>query len=225
MIAIITARGGSKGLPGKNIKELNGKPLIAYTIEAALNSKYVTKVIVNTDDAEIAAVSEQYGAEIPFLRPIELASDKATSLDVLKHTVGWYRQHDISIEEFVLLQPTSPLRNHSHIDEAIELYKSKNADAIISFCQESHPVYWHKFIDDNGKISEVFNTVSMPRQSYRPTFLPNGAIYILKSILLEKGKFYTEKTYGYIMERKFSIDIDTLEDFEYAEFLLNKNEY
>ena len=225
MIAIIPARGGSKGLPGKNIKLLNGKPLIAYTIEAAKQSENVSRVIVNTDDAEISKVALDYGAEVPFVRPSELASDTAKSIDVLLHTLAWLKKNeDLQIDEIIVLQPTSPLRTTQHIDEAIKMYLERKADSVISYCQEEHSVFWHKFITDEGKFEDIFNGDYLKnRQEIRPTFYPNGAIYILKTKLLLEKKYYSENAYAFLMDKKSSVDIDTMEDFEFAEWLYKKD--
>lgn len=222
MTAIIPARGGSKGLPGKNIKLLNGKPLIAYTIEAAKQSKSITRIIVSTDDQNIADVALKYGAEIPFLRPIHLATDDALAIDVLKYTIERLDEEQNSIEEFIVLQPTSPLRTALNIDEAICMFKEKKADSVISYCKEHHPIRWHKYITEEGKFENIFEETLQNRQLEKPTYFPNGAIYIYKTKIINAGKYYTENSFAYIMERENSIDIDDIQDFEYAEFLLKK---
>lgn len=224
MIAIIPARGGSKGLPGKNIKLLEGKPLIAYTIEAALKSEKVDRVIVSTDCDKIAKIALQYGVEIPFMRPDFLATDTATSLDVYKYTFEKLETEEgIAINNFIVLQPTSPLRTSKHIDEAITLFENKKAISVIGFCKEDHPIFWHKFLDENGQFEEVFEGDYIKnRQDTRATYYPNGAIYIFNKSVLETGQYYTKKSYAYIMEREVSVDIDTLDDFKYIEFLMNK---
>jgi|SRR5690554_4758541 len=226
MLAIIPARGGSKGLPGKNIKLLNGKPLIAHTIEAALNSKSISRVIVSTDDDEIAEISKQYGAEIPFMRPDFLATDNAAAVDVYNYTLDRLEnEEDKVITEFIVLQPTSPLRTSVHIEEAIDLYMTKKADSVISYCQEDHPIFWHKFQTDDGRIEEIFEQNYLKnRQEIRPTFYPNGAIYIFKRELIRNEIYVNENSYMYLMERNSSVDIDTQEDWDYIEFLINKNE-
>lgn len=224
MIAIIPARGGSKGLPGKNIRNLNGKPLIAYTIEAALESKNISRVILSTDDVKIAEVGRKYGAEVPFLRPDHLATDSAKAIDTYKYTFERLeKEENIKISEFVILQPTSPFRTSNHIDEAIDLYKNKKADSVISFCPEHHPIMWHKYITATGKIKSIFEGTIKNRQEEKPTYFPNGAIYIFKRELIEQELYYTDNSFAYIMDRKDSVDIDTIDDFEYAEFLLSKN--
>lgn len=223
MIAIIPARGGSKGLPGKNIKDLNGKPLIAYTIEAALNAKNIHQVIISTDDKEIAEIAVKHGAKCPFMRPDFLANDEAKGIDVMKFTISELeKKNKISINEFMVLQPTSPLRNSEDIDSAIHIFKNKNADSVISYCQEHHPISWHKYITEEGKFQNIFEDSLNNRQKERPTFYPNGAIYIFRKDFILRDIYYSENSYAYIMPRNRSVDIDTLEDFEYVEFLLSK---
>lgn len=223
MIAIIPARGGSKGLPGKNIKFLNGKPLIAYTIEAALKAKHVHRVIISTDDLEIADTAKKYGAEVPFMRPEYLATDDALAIDVYKYTLSRLSETEGTIiTDFMVLQPTSPLRTATDIDKAITIFKEKDADSVISFCQEHHPIKWHKYVTPEGKIESIFENTISNRQDEKPTYFPNGAVYIFKSNILENRNYFTDKSYAYIMNRKHSVDIDTLEDFEYAEFLISQ---
>lgn len=224
MLALIPARGGSKGLPGKNIRLLNGKPLIAYTIEAALASSFVKRVIVSTDDISIAQIAVQHGAEVPFLRPANLATDETLSIDVYCDIISRLeKQTQEEINEFIVLQPTSPLRNSHHIDEAISLFRDKNANSVISYCEEHHPIVWHKRITEDGRFQDIFPHSIKNRQDEQKSYFPNGAIYILdKSVLLSRN-YYTDSSYAYIMDRKYSIDIDKLEDFEYCEFLLKTN--
>ncbi len=224
MIAIIPARGGSKGVIGKNIKLLNGKPLIAYTIEAALNSKKIDRVIVSTDYEDIKEISVQYGAEVPFLRPDFLATDTASSLDVFQYTLNRLEQEEqTEFENFVVLQPTSPLRTTTHIDQAIALFEEKKAKAVVSYCKEQHSVFWHKFLDNDGKLVSVFDgNFVKNRQEMKPSFYPNGAIYVFDKKYIFSTKDFTENCYAYIMDRKYSVDIDTLDDFAYAEFLLQQ---
>lgn len=223
MIAIIPARGGSKGLPGKNLRNLNGKPLIAYTIEAALKSKYITRLILSTDDVKIAKIAKQYGAEVPFMRPSHLATDNAKAIDAYKYTCERLEgEENIEISEFMVLQPTSPFRTAKHIDEAVDLYKNKKADSVIGYCQEHHPIIWHKYITEAGKIESIFEGTIRNRQEEKPTYFPNGAIYIFKRKIIEQELYFTDKSFAYIMNRQDSVDIDSLEDFEYAEFLLTK---
>lgn len=221
MIAIIPARGGSKGLPGKNVRPLNGKPLIAYAIEEALKAKHIDRVIISTDDEEIARVAVEYGAELPFMRPAELASDTAMAIDNYIYTIGRLEEEDGKpIDAFVVLQPTSPLRIAEDIDGAIELFEQKDADSVISYCQEAHPVTWHKYLDEDGHFVDIFEANIKNRQENRESYYPNGAVYVFRTSMIRERKYYTDNSYAYVMPRIRSVDIDFIEDFEYAEFLL-----
>ena len=217
-LAIIPARGGSKRLPKKNILNLAGKPLIAWSIEAGLNSKYIDKVIVTSDDDEILTISEKYGADT-IKRPGKLASDTATTFDAIKHTVDNSEKYDY----IVLLQATSPLRDEKHIDEAIELLESKNADAVVSVCEMDHSPLWSNTLDDSLSMKgflrdEVLNKRSQDLERY---YRLNGAIYICETNkLLEKKSFFLkDNVFAYEMDRKSSIDIDEELDFKMAESL------
>lgn len=214
-LAIIPARGGSKRLPRKNVMNLEGKPLIAWTIIAGLKSKYIDKVIVSSDDTEILKIAEKYGSNI-LKRPSEFASDTATSFDAVFHALT-----NIEICNYtVLLQPTSPLRTSIHIDKAIELLEIKKADAIISVAKEDHSPLWSNTLpaDYNMKnflCDEVKNKRSQDLDSY---YRLNGAVYICKTkkLLEERSFILKDKVYAYIMDRKCSIDIDEELDFKFA---------
>ena len=223
MIAIIPARGGSKGLPGKNIRKMCGKPLIAYTIECALKSKYIDRVIVSTDDDEIARISLKFGAEVAFMRPSHLASDTVLAVENYLYTIDRIeKEENVIIDRFIVLQPTSPLRSVEDIDCAVELFKKKNADSVVSYTKEEHPIYWHKNIDNDNRLINIFDDKIVNRQELRTTYYPNGAIYIFKSSLIRNKKYYTDNSFAYVMPRDRSVDIDFLEDFLYAEYLLKK---
>ncbi|MDZ7817712.1 MAG: acylneuraminate cytidylyltransferase family protein [Aliarcobacter sp.] len=218
-LAIIPARGGSKRLPRKNVLDLCGKPLIAYSIEAGLKSKYINKLIVTSDDEEILSISKRYGADI-IVRPEELASDTATTFDAIKHTIDNVEKFDY----IVLLQPTSPLRSEKHLDEAIELLQQKNADAIVSVCEMDHSPLWCNTLPEDGNMNsflkeEVLNKRSQDLNKY---FRLNGAIYICKTdkLLENKGFFLKENIYAYKMDKKNSIDIDDEFDFKLAHLYL-----
>lgn len=212
-LSIIPARGGSKRLPRKNILKILDKPLIAYSIEAGLNSKYIDKLIVSSDDDEILSISKDYGAEI-IKRPANLAEDTTTTFDTLKHVVENISEE---YEYIVLLQATSPIRKSSHIDEAIKLLEEKKADAIISVCEMEHSPLWSNTLpsDNNMKLflkDEIKNKRSQDLEKY---YRLNGAIYICRTdkFLENKGFFLEENIYAYIMDRKDSIDIDEEIDF------------
>jgi CMP-N,N'-diacetyllegionaminic acid synthase len=229
MLAIIPARGGSKGVPRKNIKNLAGKPLIYYTIKAAKESKYIDRIIVSTDDEEIAEVALKYRAEVPFLRPEELATDKAKAIDNYIYTINKLNEiNNEVIKEFIVLQPTSPLRTSSDIDNAIKVFYENKADTVISVVKAEHPPTWYKKINDKGVLEDYFPFVdnSLNRQEAVETYLPNGAIYIFNyEALINNYGYYNSKTYPYIMKQENSIDIDTLLDFKLAELLITQLSY
>jgi len=217
-LAIIPARGGSKRLPRKNVLDLNGKPLIAWSIEAGLKSKYIDKVVVSSDDKEILNISKQFGAKT-IKRPDELASDTATTFDAIKHTIENLEKYDY----VVLLQPTSPLRDERNIDEAIEVLENKNADAVVSVCEMDHSPLWSNVLPEDGNMSrflrdEVLNKRSQDLEKY---YRLNGAIYICKTekLLENKGFFLKDNIFAYTMDRKNSIDIDEEIDFLVVENL------
>lgn len=220
-LAIIPARGGSKRLPRKNILDLAGKPIIVWTIEAGLRSKYIDKVVVTSDDDEILNTSKQFGAET-IKRPNELASDTATTFDAIKHTIDNTKAYDY----IVLLQPTSPLRNAHHIDEGIELLMTKESDAVVSVCEMDHSPLWSNTLPVDGNMcgfikDDIKNKRSQDLEKY---YRLNGAIYICKTDrLLEENSFMLkENIFAYEMDRKSSIDIDEEIDFNMAAILLEK---
>ena len=222
MIAIIPARSGSKGLPGKNIKSLCGKPMIAYTIESALKSKYITEVIISTDCKEIEKIALKYGAKSYFLRPNHLASNDAKAIDVYIYTIEkLINEYDYIINEFIVLQPTSPLRKVDDVNSAIDLFFGKKADSVISYTKENHPIEWHQYINLEGKFEKIFNNNKLlNRQESRESYYPNGAIFIFKCNLIKQNKYYNSNSYAFIMPIEKSIDIDTRFDFEIAEYLI-----
>jgi len=217
-LAIIPARGGSKRLPRKNVLDLNGKPLIAWSIEAGIKSKYIDKTIVSSDDEEILNISKKYNANT-IKRPDELASDTATTFDAIKHTIENSNKYDY----IVLLQTTSPLRNEKQINEAIELLESKNADAVVSVCEMEHSPLWSNRLDDSLSMKdflrdEILNKRSQDLESY---YRLNGAIYICKTdkLLEEKSFFLKDNIFAYIMDRESSVDIDEEIDFRIVKLL------
>lgn len=221
MIALVPARGGSKGLPGKNIKDLLGKPMIAYAIIEAFKSKYISDVIISTDDQEIYDIAIKYGAHGHFLRPETLSEDSSLSIDNYLYTIERLNnEFDYNIEEFIVLQPTSPLRVADDIDKAIELYKRKNADSVVSYVAEEHPITWHKYIDESGRFVDIFENNLKNRQDNRISYYPNGAIFIFKYSLIKERKYYSDNSYAYIMPKERSTDVDTIADFNYIKFLM-----
>lgn len=225
--AIITARGGSKRLPKKNVLELAGKPLIAWTIEAAKKSSKIEDVIVTTDSEEIEKVAIEFGARVPFKRPAELSNDTATSFDVVKHCLDYLNENeDKQVEYLVLLQPTSPLRSSEDIEKAIELLESKKASAVVSVCPTEHSPLWSNTLDDSLNLDsflrdEVKNTRSQDLPAY---YRLNGAIYVcrVEEFLKEKSFFLSKNSFAYVMSTEDSVDIDTKLDFVVADFLLKQ---
>ena len=209
-LIIIPARGGSKRLPGKNIKNLIGKPLIGYTIEAAKNSEVADKIIVNTDNIEIASLSKDLGAEIPFIRDAVLASDSATTLNVLKDTITFYENKNIFFENLILLQPTSPLRNDTHIKEAFKLFLNN----------DRMPVLSAELKDVQNKLFALGESEIFSKLTYDKLAEINGAIYITRVDNIKNGYIHNNEIIPYYMDRVSSIDIDTELDFKLAEFYL-----
>ncbi|WP_022941180.1 cytidylyltransferase domain-containing protein [Psychromonas hadalis] len=225
ILAIIPARGGSKRLPRKNILPLAGKPLIAWTIEAAIKSDIFDEVMVNTDNQEIADVAEKFGAKVPFMRPEHLASDTASSLDVIKHTLLWYRDKGVHFTDVVLLQPSSPLRNEHDIIGAWQQYITSNGESVVSVCPVEHPIQWTYKLHNDSSLSCLFDDDGKRSQDYEDNYRLNGAIYITKtSVILEKNEIMSsQRNCAYVMEAYGSVDIDTVIDFDYASFLLQRN--
>ena len=227
IIAVIPARGGSKGLVRKNIRPLLGKPLIAWTIEQALASKYTDRVIVTTDDNEIAEISRRYGAQVPFMRPEELSKDGSPTIEVLLHALSWLEEKSQVFDYLMLLEPTSPLREKSDIDETIRLLISnKAAKAIVSVArlESAHPEF-NVVIDKKTcfirKLDGSANFNVLRRQDLRDVYFFDGTIYIseIKSLVAKKT-FYHDLTLAYIVPRWKSLEIDELQDFICAEALL-----
>lgn len=226
IIAIIPARSGSKGLKDKNIKELNGKPLISYTIEAANESRIFDKVFVSTDSEKYAEISRKYGADVPFLRSAENSTDKAGSWEVVKEVLS---KLDEKYDIVILLQPTSPLRNAQNIKEAIDLFFEKNADSVISVTETDHPIFWCNTLNENLSLKNfIKKEYNKNRQALPKSYTVNGAIYIVKTEFLNdlsKFNLYGDKSFAYIMERINSVDIDGELDFIYVQAILKKYEY
>ncbi len=225
LLAIITARGGSKRLPRKNVLDLHGKPMIAWSIEAGLQSKYVDRVVVTTDDEEIADVSRRYGASVPFMRPDDLSSDDAASLDVVRHAVKLLGE---SYKYIILLQPTSPLRESKHIDGAVELLMQKNADGVIGVSEVEHPVEWTNILSDdlsmNGFLSS--DVVGKRSQDYPKRYRINGSIYLcdIEKMLQENTFMLARNCYAYCMDPESSIDVDGEIDFTLAFYYLSRKD-
>jgi CMP-N-acetylneuraminic acid synthetase len=222
IVAIIPARGGSKGIPRKNVKELCEKPLIAYIIETALKVKELDRVIVSTEDKEIAEIAKEYSADVPFMRPEELARDETPTLPVLQHAVKYLEdKENYKPDIVVLLYATSPLLRAERVSEAIEMLKEGGLDSVLSV-EEDRGHYW---IEKDGKYERLYPKDPKNRQFEKPLLKENGAIYVYKrDVLMKEGKINNGKSGLLIMQKEESIDIDEPIDFEIAEFLMRARE-
>ena len=223
ILAIIPARAGSKGIKDKNIIDLNGKPLIAYSIEAGLKSKYIDKVVVTTDGEEIAREAIKYGAEVPFLRPEYLSSDNAKTIDAVIHCIEEMEKLGEKYDYVVLLQPTQPLRQSWHIDEAIELILEKNEEALVSVSKVKDNPILIRSIDSNGYAINLLEGSSTKRRQEFPDFYKvNGAIYINKiNQNLNNKTSLNDNKLVYIMDEKYDVDIDEMLDLQIAEIMMS----
>lgn len=224
-LAIIPARSGSKGIPDKNIRMLCNKPLMAYTIEASLKIDVFDDIIVSTDSQSYADIAKTYGIEVPYLRPSFLANDEATTCDVIIHVLQAQKNLGKEYDYFMLLQPTSPLRNEKHIIESIELLLEKKANSVVSVCQETHARNLSIPFNLEGKLEgALIDHGNTRRQDQEMWVRLNGAIYLCNTQYYWQYKsFYKDKSYFYKMDEKTSIDIDTIDQFEFTEWLMLKH--
>ncbi|MGH7005666.1 MAG: cytidylyltransferase domain-containing protein [Alphaproteobacteria bacterium] len=225
ILAVIPARGGSKGLPRKNVLPLDGKPLIAWTIEAAKSAQRIDRVVLSTDDDEIAEVGRTYGCDVPFRRPAELAGDRSRQADVVAHAAKFLAAAGEGPYDIVVcLQPTTPLRKPSHIDEAVDAFLESGAESLISLKEQDYPPWW-MFALENGRIRPAFgyepgvNVFDMVRQQFPTVYRPNGAIYITRteSLFLSRRLVDIENCAYYLMPDEDSVSIDTALHFATAE--------
>ena len=226
ILSLIPARAGSKGIENKNIVELYGKPLIAWSIEASLSSKYISKTVVSSDGDTILKIAEEFGAET-IKRPENLADDTSSSEEVIEHILQTLGDGIKNFEYLMLLQPTSPLRDHSDIDNAFNLFLNSDADALISVYKEDNKILKAFKENDNGYIEGIANNEYpfMPRQELPSVYMSNGAIYIIKiSQFLQTKRLFCEKTIAYEMSKEKSLDIDTLENLKQAQIYMECKE-
>jgi CMP-N,N'-diacetyllegionaminic acid synthase len=224
VLGVIPARGGSKGVPGKNVRMLGGKPLIRYTIEAARASG-LSSFIVSTDDDGIARAAREAGASVPFVRPAALATDRAEAIPVLQHAVTEMAQQGKEFDAVMMLQPTTPFRSAAHIDEAIDLLESTGADSVISVVDvEGHHPARMKYLDGNRLLDPPYceQRENQPRQELRPMYIRNGAIYLTRTEVLMSGSLKGRDCRALVMTAEVSVNIDTVRDLEYAEWLLSR---
>ncbi|MBX9845847.1 MAG: acylneuraminate cytidylyltransferase family protein [Xanthobacteraceae bacterium] len=222
VLALIPARGGSKGVPRKNIRLVGGKPLIAWSIEAARGSRYVDRVLLSSDDTEIIDVAKALGCEVPFRRPAELATDEADALSVVRHAIAALPEQ---YGYLVLLQPTSPMRTSQDIDGAIELCVERNAPACVGICESEKSPYWMMTLTSDGMMEPVMSSDRIPdrRQVAPRAYALNGAVYVATVPHLTAGQsFFGPGSLGYVMPRERSLDIDSELDLKIADFLLKE---
>ena len=221
-IAIITARSGSKGLKDKNIKLLKGKPLMVYSIEAGLESGLFDCVHVSTDSIEYAEIAKKYGADVPFLRDANLATDTAGTWDTLRAVIKKYEELGKTFDTVTLLQPTSPLRDAKDIRQAFQIFEEKQADSVVSVCEVEHSPKICNTLGEGNSMNGFLNTKIVSRRQDLGTYYRiNGAIYIQKTeILMNEMNLYGEKSYAYIMSKMHSVDIDDAFDFMVAETMI-----
>jgi CMP-N,N'-diacetyllegionaminic acid synthase len=228
VLGLITARGGSKGIARKNLAPVGGKPMIAWSIEAARAARGVDRVVVSTDDTEIAEVSRRYGAEVPFVRPADLAQDDSSHLDVILHCVDWLAAEEKCQFEYVmLLQPTSPLRTAEDIDAAAKLAVEENAESVISVCETHHHPYLTTRIADDGTLTDFMSgtpepgTSSIRRQDMPVAYFINGAIYLVRNdVLLEQRTLLPARTLPYLMPQERSWQVDEPADLRLVDWVL-----
>lgn len=227
IIGTICARGGSKGVPKKNIRKLAGKPLIAYTIETALKWNKLDKVIVSTEDKEIAKISKEYGAEIPFMRPAELAADTAAKLSVIQHAVKFCeKEYNTKYDVIVDLDPTAPIRKISDLDNALNKFLNSDADVLYSVCRARRSPYFNMAeLDENSyaHLSKPLKKEIIRRQDSPEVYDMNASIYIFRRVfLLTTDSIHSGKSIIYVMDDISAFDIDREIDFQFIEFLLEK---
>lgn len=222
VLAIIPARGGSKGIPHKNIIDLGGKPLIDYTIEAAIKSTYIDYVLVTTDDYEIAEVSKAAGASVPFLRPEELAHDNSRTIDAVMHAIDWLAVNHLVFQTVILLQPTQPFRDENDIDAAIRIFYESGKESVVSVCEaEDHPLLLRKI--ENGRLNTLLSASSTCRRQDMPVYYKvNGCIYINSTEEINADTSFNDNRIPFVMPKEKSVDIDDFRDLEYARFLISK---
>lgn len=226
ILGLIPARGGSKGVPKKNIKLLGKQPLIEYTINSAKESKFLTEIVISTDDEEIAIAAEVAGFKPPFIRPFEFAQDTSTSLEVVQHALAFYESQNIFFDAVCLLQPTSPFRERGSIDSAIEKFIDSKADCLVSVLEIPHEYNPHWAFEESAdgllKIATGESKIISRRQDLPKAFHRDGSIYISKTEVIKKGSFYGNSVAYIESNPQMYVNIDTMKDWETAEKLLTQ---
>lgn len=225
ILGIIPARGGSKGIPRKNVRLLAGKPLLYYTAEAALASSLLTRVILSTDDLEIAEIGKNCGLEVPFIRPSELAKDDTPTLPVIQHAVHFIEENEDKFDAICLLQPTNPLRTTKTIEECIKLYQENKADSVITILQVPHIYnpYWVYLENEEGNLELCMgnkNPISQ-RQLLPKAYHREGSIYITnRDVIINQNSLFGNKVFGFLIDKEKSVNVDTIEDWIQAEKII-----
>lgn len=223
ILGLITARGGSKRLPGKNVIELGGKPLLAWSILVAKQCDLLARVVVSTDSEEIAAVGRAFGAEVPFIRPRELAGDTAPHLDVLQHALAWFRDRGETFDLLMLLQPTSPFRSLEHLEACVAVAAAHPGCAVKTVVRTTHPEFCRR-VNQDGVLEPILNAKSqgyLRSQDFEPAYTPNGAVYLWPTDVITGGNIDSVPTRAVEMNTMHSVDIDSLEDLEIARALVS----
>ena len=230
IIAVIPARSGSKGVPDKNIKLLGGEPLISYSIAAAKKSKLINRIIISTDSEKYGSIAKGYGAEVPFLRPAELSEDNSTDYDFINHLLGWLQSNEGSIPDYLIhLRPTTPLRDPSILDSAIENFMNNIEATSLRSAHEMAETAYKQFEPEDKYFKTIctgsfdLDNANNSRQSFPETYSPNGYVDILRtSHILENHLLHGNRVMGYVTD--FAIEVDTIDDFEFLEWQINKND-
>jgi len=222
-LAIIPARAGSKRVSNKNIRLFGGIPLIAHTIRAASNSKKIGRTVVSTDSEGIAKIAREWGGDVPFLRPPEIAGDTSPAIETIVHAVQVLEQGGQKVNAVVLLQPTSPLRTATHIDAALELFESSNVDTVTAVCRVREHPYYVWMVDEKGmRPFFSLHEMTLGRHELPKAVIENGSIFVVRRPVLDRGTMYGERVVPYFMDARSSLDIDTHEDMLLGEIYLRE---
>ena len=228
LLCLMLARGGSKGVPGKNLRQLNGRPLIDYTIDAVHGARLFDRFILSTDSEEIAGRARQLGVDVPFMRPAELSGDDASALDAIVHALEWVEANDQKYDYVQYIFPTAPLREAADIRAGVSLLLESEADMVISVCEDDHPRVWSNKLPADGSLKNFIPREfrDRNRQTLPKTYRINGSIYVARwEVFYHRKDWFEQDTRAYVMPREKSVDIDTLLDFQMAEVLLRDEVY
>lgn len=229
ILYLITARGGSKGIPKKNIQKISGIPLVAYKAISAQKCKYTGRIMVSTDDEEIMNVCKQYDVDVPFIRPQHLSQDDSSSIDVVLHAMQWIEKHDSCSYDYIfLLEPSSPFATYTDFNNSLDIIINSDADTLLSMRRVDVNRVFINNLDQNGGLSyfheSIQNLKYLHRQAQNQEYTPNGCIYISKWNYMKQNKsFHSKNSKPYLMKREYSLELDETIDLEFAKFLVKKN--